>query len=300
VARPERQKPVASESPLWPSKSGEKDLALSNDKLARNYEKPFSWWGLDNDAPNPLGLLRLIASNTLATGEAAFLTLAVEMRRSIIIAAAEDQAGKTTLLTALLEFLDPSTRPVYIRGIYERFEYLSELAPSERYVLCNEISAHLPTYLWGRGVRYLFEGLGAGFPMATTMHADSAADVLETLLKYPLEVPPEHVAGIDLIVLLRRGMVDGREVRRVVSVDRVTLRGGRPESQQISVRVPLRSAPQLFSGRMIAALARWGEISDEEASRLLAAQERFLAECVTNVAEDPDGFAKRLMRFRGK
>ncbi len=222
------------------------------------------------------------------------------MRRSIIVAAAEDQAGKTTLLTALLAFLDPSTRPVYIRGIYERFEYLDELAPSDRYVLCNEISAHLPTYLWGRGVRYLFDGLGVGFPLATTMHADYAGHVLETLLNYPLEVPPEHVAGIDLIVMLRRGMVDGREVRRVVGVDRVTLRNGRPDLQQISVRDPLRSAPHLFSGRMIAALAGWGEISDEDASRLLAAQERFLAECVANAAEDPDGFAERLMRFRGK
>jgi len=240
----------------------------------------------------------LIASGTLGVAEAAFLTLAVEMRRSIIVAAAEDQAGKTTLLTALLAFLDAATRPVYIRGIYERFEYLTALDPGDRYVLCNEISAHLPTYLWGRGVRYLFDGLIAGFPLATTMHADSAQDVLETLQRYPLEVSVDHMARIDLIVMLRRGMLDGREVRRVVAVERVRERRGQPELQQIAVRDPFRSAPQLYSGRMIAALGAWGDISDDEASRLLAAQERFLAECTATFSDDPAGYASRLEQFR--
>lgn len=226
------------------------------------------------------------------------LTLAVEMRRSIIVAAAEDHAGKTTLLTALLDFLDPMTRPIYIRGIYERFEYLTALDPVNRYVLCNEISAHLPTYLWGRGVRYLFKGLQSGFPLATTMHAGSADEVLEILQRYPLEVPPEHVAGMDLIVMLKRGMVDGREVRRVVSVDRVQRRSGQPVLRRLALRDPLRAAPQLQLGRMIAALTDWGGINDDEASRLLARQERFLTTCASDYADDPDGYSRAVDRFR--
>ena len=275
-----------------------KDRTLKDDRLARDYEKPFGWWGLDRDAPHALTLPRLIATGTLAAAEAALLTLAVEMRRSIIVAAGEDQAGKTTVLTALLAFLDAATRPIYIRGIYERFEYLANLDPAERYVLCNEISAHLPTYLWGRGVRYLFDGLRAGFPLATTMHAESAADVLATLQAYPLEAPPAHVAGLDLVVVLKRGMLDGREVRRVVAIERVTERRGGPALQPLAIRAPLRSAPQLFSGRMIAALVDWAGITDEEASRLLATQERFLSDCAANFGDDPDGFARALERFR--
>ena len=222
------------------------------------------------------------------------------MRRSIIVCAAEDQAGKTSLLTALLPFLDESTRPVYIRGIYERFEYLDALDPGDRYVLCNEISAHLPTYLWGQGVRYLFGGLDAGFPLATTMHAGSAEDVVAILQRYPLDVPQEHIAKMDIIVTLRKGMVDGREVRRVTSIQRMRMRDGDLGLQYLSVRDPLRAAPQIFSGRMIEALTSWGEISDGEASRLLATQERFLTDCSQRYSDDPDGFEEALVRFHGR
>lgn len=239
-----------------------------------------------------------MAAGSLGAGEAALLTLAIEMRRSIIVAAEEDQSGKTTLLTALLAFMDPATRPIYIRGIYERFEYLGALDPANRYVLCNEISAHLPTYLWGRGVRYLFDGLGSGFPLATTMHAASAEDVLETLQRYPLEVPPDHAARLDLIVMLKRGMVDGREVRRLVGVERVVERRGRPELRPLALRDPVRAAPQLFTGRMIAALVDWGGITDNEASRLLARQERFLRDAAGQYADDPGGYEQALQRFR--
>ena len=276
------------------------DGQLADEKTASNYERPYGWWGLDRDKATPLTLPWLIAAGTIGVGEAALLTLAVEMRRSIIVCAAEGQAGKTTLLTALLPFLDPSTRPVYIRGIYERFEYLEAFDPGDRYVLCNEISAHLPTYLWGQGVRYLFGGLEAGFPLATTMHAESAEDALAILQRYPLDVPSAHVAGVDLIVMLRRGMVDSREVRRVTSIQRVRMRDGGLALQHLSVTDPLRAAPQVFSGRMIDALSRWGEISDAEASRLLATQERFLRDCSQRYSDDPDGYADAVTRFHGR
>lgn len=220
------------------------------------------------------------------------------MRRSLVVIAEENEAGKTSLLTALLRFMDATTRPLYIRGIYERFEYLTELDPANRYVLCNEISAHLPTYLWGGGVRQLFEGLDRGFPMATTMHAGSGPAALAMLQGYPLDVPPEHVAKLDVIVTLKQGMVDGNSVRRVIGIDRVVERRGQPAVQPLSVRDPLRSAPQVFSGRMLAALATWGEISDDEASRLLASQERFLTDCAAKHADDADGFYEELERYR--
>lgn len=220
------------------------------------------------------------------------------MRRSLVVVAGEDKAGKTSLLTALLRFMDATTRPLYIRGIYERFEYLTEVDPPNRYVLCNEISAHLPTYLWGRGVRRLFEGLDKGFPLATTMHAGSSDAALTMLQSYPLDVPPEHTANLDVIVTLKKGMVDGRSVRRVVGIDQVVDRRGQPGVQPLAVRDPLRAAPQLYSGRMLTALAAWGEIGDSDASRLLARQERFLTACAANYADDPDGFYEELERYR--
>jgi hypothetical protein len=265
---------------------------------ARNYEKPFGWWGLERDEPEPRSLPWLVKSGTLSAGEAAFLTLAVELRRTLIVVAEESQAGKTTLLTALLAFMHPATRPIYVRGIYERFAFVSELEPDGRYVLCNEISAHLPTYLWGRGVRHLFDGLANGFRMATTMHAASAADALNQLQRYPLDVPASSLAWLDLIVTLKRGLVDTHEVRRVVAIDRVVNRNGRAALQQLSVRDPLRAAPQVFTGRMIAALAEWGGADDAATSDLLAQRERFLSTCIEHEVLSPDQLKAELAAHR--
>jgi hypothetical protein len=266
---------------------------------ARNYEKPFGWWGLERDEPEPRSLPLLAACGTLSASEAAFLSLAVELRRTLIVAAEESQAGKTTLLTALLAFMHPETRPIYVRGIYERFGFITELEPDGRYVLCNEISAHLPTYLWGRGVRHLFDGLSSGFRMVTTMHASSAADVLSQLQRYPLDVPAASLTALDLIVMLKRGLVDTHEVRRVIGIERVVTRNGRAALQQLSVRDPLRAAPQVFTGRMIAALAEWGNADDAAASRQLAQRERFLSTCIEQDVLSPDALKDRLALHRG-
>jgi Flp pilus assembly CpaF family ATPase len=279
----------------WVMSSGR---AGENDALARNYEKPHGWWGLERDDAVPRTLPWLIRAGTLGAREAAFLSLAVEMRRTLIVAAEETRAGKTTLLTALLSFIDPTTRPVYVRGLYERFEYIEALDPANRYVLCNEISAHLPTYLWGHGVRRLFDGVAAGFPMATTMHAASAEEALRTLQRYPLDVSPAQVVMIDLIVTLKRGMVDSHTARRVIAIDRVIERNGAPALQRIAERNPLRAAPQIESGRMVAALARWGEISEDDAARLLAAQERFLRACAERDTVDASAFRDQIAMFR--
>ena len=272
--------------------------AGDGDAPARDYARPYSWWGHEHDEATPRTLSWLIEAGTLGVREAALLSLAIEMRRSLIIVAEEPRAGKTTLLTALLDFMDPATRPVYVRGLYERFEFIEELDPANRYVLCNEISAHLPTYLWGQGVRRLFDGLLAGFPLATTMHAASAEDALAILQRYPLEVSPEQAARIDLIVTLKMGMVDTRVVRRVIAIDRVLQRSGGLLTQKLSERNPLRAAPQIHSGRMVGALAQWGEIDEDSAARLLAAQERFLTIAAEHNGSDPDAFRRQIARFR--
>jgi hypothetical protein len=84
-----------------------------------------------------------------------------------------------------------------------------------------------------------------------------------------------------------------------VSVDNVRDREGKPSLRALAIRDTLRSAPQLFSGRMISVLSAWGEISDEEAARLLAKQEKFLADSVSTYANNAPGFAAALELFRG-
>lgn len=241
-----------------------------------DYDKPFGWWGNQWSAAEPRSLTWLIDQGMLSVQGAAFLSLAIEARRSLIIVAEPDQAGKTTLLTALVDFLPPSVRRIYIRGIYERFSFIGEVPAEDSYVLCNEISHHLPTYLWGRGVRHLFEALEAGYPLATTMHAASASSALEEIQRYPLEVPRQQVMLLDLIVTIGMSYVGNQLTRRISRIERISSRDGAIRIERLTEREPLRAPAEHQLGGMIRAISEWFSLTDDEASRLLVSRERFL------------------------
>jgi hypothetical protein len=205
---------------------------------------------------------------------AAFLSLTIEARASFVVVAEPHEAGKTTLLTALLDFLPSETQPVYLRGWYERFSFLDTLPPDAAYLLCNEISSHLPTYLWGHGVRRVFEAAVAGYPLATTMHATGAADAFDQLSSYPLDVPVAHLAAIDFVATIGVGYASNKLLRRVARVERVTPGNDAPTIETIAAREPLRADLDYQLGRLIGTLATLSGVSDDVASSRLAQRVR--------------------------
>jgi hypothetical protein len=243
------------------------------------YDEPFGWWGYHWTPPEPRSIVWLLRADALDAKLAAFLTLAIEARRSLIVVAEPHEAGKTTLLTALLDFLPAGTRPIYLRGWYERFAFLDTVPAAEAYLLCNEISSHLPTYMWGRGVRRVFEAAARGYPLATTMHASSADEAFAQLRSYPLELPEDALSAIDLVITLEVGYINNKLARRVARVERVTagatLHDG-PRVTTLARREPLRAPLDTQTGRLVAALADWGGLSDADAASLLAQRERLL------------------------
>jgi hypothetical protein len=164
--------------------------------------EPYGWWGYGWHAPEPRSIVALIAGGALDARAAAILWLLLEARASVVVAAQAPGAGKTTMLTALLDFLPPGVRRLYLRGWSETFACLGEADPARGYLLCNEISAHLPVYLWGRKVGQLFAAVEEGYGLGTTMHADSLAELAATLEGYPLYVPRRAVARLDLLLTL--------------------------------------------------------------------------------------------------
>lgn len=247
------------------------DLAQTTD-----YAEPFGWWGYHWSPPEPRSLIWLIERGTIETQAAAFLSLAVEGRATLLIVAEPHEAGKTTLLTALLDFLPSDSRRIYLRGWYERFAFLDMIPPDTGYILCNEISAHLPAYLWGRGVRRIFDACSAGYPLATTMHASSGADALRQLNSYPLDVPAEQLGAIDLIVTIRVGYVSNRLLRRVTRIERVIPDRGLPRLTTLADRDPLRADLDFQVGRMIGEIARIHGCSDDAAAAMFARRVRQL------------------------
>jgi hypothetical protein len=238
------------------------------------YEEPFGWWGYHWTVPDARSLIWLIEHGMLDVPAAACLSLAVEARASMIVVAEPHEAGKTTLLTALLDFLPEQTRPIYLRGWYERFTFLDDVPADEAYVLCNEISAHLPTYLWGRGVRRIFEAAFAGYPLATTMHAASGSDALNQLASFPLNVPPEHLTAIDLIVTIAVGYVNNRLLRRVSRIEIVEAGDDGPRVHTIAAREPLRAELDYQVGRLIGTVAALHGCDDDQAALMFARRVR--------------------------
>jgi energy-coupling factor transporter ATP-binding protein EcfA2 len=196
-----------------------------NRQPPREDAEPYGWWGFGWDVPDPLSVVDLIAAGNFDARTAALLWLLIEARASIVVAADPPGAGKTTTLTALSDFLPPELARIYLRGWNETFAFLATADPARSYLLCNEISAHLPVYLWGSKVRQLFAARGAGFAFGATMHADAPDEVIAILAGYPLSVPLPAIARLDLIMTLAVEY-DARRPRR--RLDRLVLlrRGG--------------------------------------------------------------------------
>jgi hypothetical protein len=187
-------------------------------KRQTSFLEPFGWWGPVWTPPVARSLDELVLVCTLPDKLAHALKTLVGGRASIVVAAGPSGAGKTTFLTALLDHLPPGTTRVYIRGCYEPFDFLEQTDPGTSALLVNEISPHLPIYLWGPGVRRTLQAVAAGYQLAATAHADSVEDFVYSLSAHPLRLPASLLRGIDLLVLLEIAWNEGKPVRRVKEV----------------------------------------------------------------------------------
>lgn len=188
----------------------------------KNYHDDSGWWGGRGRGENRLTILDLIRANTLDVEMAALLWLLVERKSSIVVAAMPQLAGKTTLLTAIMDLAPPRYEKVYTRGMYEDFSFLAETDPANTYVMVPELSNHTPFYLWGDAVRRLFEAMARGYSMAATMHADSPEEVLDMLEDYPVSVPGSLLHLLHVVVNLRLLYSEHGLVRRAGRLTLVT------------------------------------------------------------------------------
>jgi hypothetical protein len=164
-------------------------------------------------------VVELIAAGSLDATIAALLWVSLERRASLLVVAGPNGAGKTVTLSALLDFLDAGVERYYVQGMAEDFTFAATAAPTATYLLCNEISDHLPIYLWGRRVRRLFELVDEGFGLAATLHAESATEALDFLRAPPLDVPAALLARVALVVTITVERRAGQLLRRIATVD---------------------------------------------------------------------------------
>lgn len=187
----------------------------------RDYDVPVGWWGWNWEPPVPLSVTELLESGNFDARSAALIWLVLEAHGSLLISAEQPHSGKTTTLTAFLDFLPNATRRVFLRGWSETFDYLDQTDPAMTLLLANELSSHLPVYLWGPKAVRVFRSLDRGYALGSTLHADSAAEAVEQLTG-ELGVAPGDLARVDLLAVMRLYSTShGGLARRVVTLHRV-------------------------------------------------------------------------------
>ncbi|CAN5733341.1 hypothetical protein BH20CHL4_BH20CHL4_06180 [soil metagenome] len=195
-------------------------MTLGRYELPRG--EPFYWWGPVLVQPGSQTLGQLVGQQMLSAQEAAVLAALLRRGASIFVVSLASGAGKSTLLDAVVQSGPAHRGNVYLRGAYETFRFLDECDPQRTCLLVNEISPHLPIYLWGSGVRTFLHAAGTGFQLCATVHAVDATSFIHLLTSPPLDVPLADVNRPKVVVTLHPVGSDGDVRRSVRSITAIT------------------------------------------------------------------------------
>jgi energy-coupling factor transporter ATP-binding protein EcfA2 len=183
------------------------------------YDEPFFWWGAGWDHASHPDLQALLRGETIDERNAAILWAALARRRSVLVIGGPSGIGKTTLLTAFAALLPADTRRLYLRGSFETFAFLRDATvnPHHAALFINEISPHLPVYLWGPALSRVLDVADQGFALLATAHGESVPQFVSSLTGSPLRIPAPRLAAFEFVALLDSNATvqGGRVVRGV-------------------------------------------------------------------------------------
>jgi hypothetical protein len=174
---------------------------------------PWPWFGTLRGHPLTVG--DLVTRGTLSPEIAAILGWAIQHGASLFVAAGPPGAGKSTVANALLEFV-PDDAQVYVTS-GGRDPLDVPLTTGPVYLLINELSAHMPVYLYGRAARRAFDLLEQGGRMIGTLHARSAEEAVQVMC-FEAERKPHDIAAPFMFAAIAAYWEGQSIARRVVEV----------------------------------------------------------------------------------
>ena len=199
------------------------------------------WWGMLRGPE--YSLADLVANGTLSEEAADVLARGVGRGASLFVAAGPPGAGKSTLATALLEFLPADAQLYVTAGPWDPLNIPDDGGPV--YLLINELSWHMPLYLHGPAAQRAFGLLARGVRMIGTLHARSVAEALAALCD-EADVPPSALSTAMLIAVVQASWTAKRTlVRRVVEIGFLSpVAGSAPRVVCLAAGQPLRLYPE--------------------------------------------------------
>jgi hypothetical protein len=267
----------------------------------RAVNQPESWWGWHGyDHPQPLSIVEIMQAGTLPPRLAAAFWLGLERGASFIFAADPPGAGKTTLLTALLALAPADMAAYFTCGWGETFDLPPPSDDYPTYLMVNEMSDHLPVYSWGPYVVRVFELLGEGYSLCSTVHADTVEGVIEQL-EGDVGVPRAHLARLTFVVPLTIVQRDGRAQRRVLDVGLLGDGDGGLSVQRIASWDEQSDAFAVLDSKSErAALAARLGIKLAAFDRELLRREAFLQRLLSDGISDIDAVQEAIQTFRAE
>jgi hypothetical protein len=187
---------------------------------------PEGWWGYHWAPPTPMSAVELIGTPTIDSRLMATLWAVVSRRRSVMLSSEAPQAGKTTALSALVDFLPDDTTGIFVRGWWEEYDWIDEIPTGTGYLLINEMSDHLPIYVWGKAARGALMLAGKGWGLGATMHADSLPEALDSL-RTSLGATDADLAGLTIYLQYSAYATPTGMYRRIEEAWHLRLEDGR-------------------------------------------------------------------------
>lgn len=196
------------------------------------------WWGDPKVTPRSRSIVELVADGTLDAELAALLWLLVEGRVPIVVAG-PPASGRTTVLTALLDFLSPTADRRFLAGAAEEFAWLPDadrlgwhtvasgeagpplapVDPATMVMLASELDDLAPDGIWGGRARTAIRALSLGYGLGTTIRGGSLEDVFERLRAPELGLTDDELSHLGVVLVMRHLVSEdaASDRRRVVA-----------------------------------------------------------------------------------
>jgi flagellar protein FlaI len=181
-------------------------------------------------AEEPFTPVDLVNYGTLSLDQMAYLWLAIENNKSLIVAGGT-ASGKTTSMNAISMFIPPRSKVLTIEDTRELTLYhdnwlssvtrdrLDEGTDITMYDLLRSALRHRPEYIVvgevrGEEAMTLFQAMNTGHTTYSTMHADSVQTVINRLENEPINVPRAMIQSLDILSIQSLTYVGEERLRR--------------------------------------------------------------------------------------
>ena len=208
----------------------------SGDRLQITYRNVVSPKGssftIRKFSEEPITPLDLISWNTVNAETMAFLWLAVENRKNMVIIGGT-ASGKTTMMNAISFFIPFNSKIVSLEDTREIqlphknwLPLVTKESSKTRIDLFDLLKASLrqrPEYILvgeirGKEAITLFQAMSTGHTTYSTLHAGDVDAAINRLIHEPINVPISMFEALDLVMTLGLEYIKGRTVRRMLSL----------------------------------------------------------------------------------